>query len=172
MAQRTKANLLAATVTPPLCVVADGLTLLPVLLEVLSLEDEDEDVEDDVADEEADDSDEVACSLALLLNVEFFVEFVLDMVMFAMLPITTVEFVPEPVVVELLGVPALPVELLPDVGPEGTTGTLFELDEAVGEGEEAVADVGEEAEAEAEAKAAAALVGQVEQPPNSWSMPE
>ena len=165
--------MLAATVTPPPCFVVDGLTLLPVLLEVLSLEDEDEDVKDDVEDEEADDSDEVACSLALLLNVEFFVEFVPDMVMFAMLPVPIVEFVPEPVVVvELLGVPAVPVELLLDVDPEGTTGTLFELDEAVGEGEEAVADVGEEAEAEAEAKAAAALVGQVEQPPNSWSMPE
>ena len=60
MAQRTNAKLLAATVTPLLFfVVADGLVLLPVLLEVVSLEDEDEDVEDDVEDDE-DDFDDVA----------------------------------------------------------------------------------------------------------------
>lgn len=57
MAQRTNAKLLAATVTP-LLLVADGLGLLPVLLEVLSLEGED--VEDDVEDEEDEDFDDVA----------------------------------------------------------------------------------------------------------------
>lgn len=57
MAQRTNAKLLAATVTP-LLLVGDGLGLLPVLLEVLSLEGED--VEDDVEDEKDEDFDDVA----------------------------------------------------------------------------------------------------------------
>lgn len=171
MAQRTSAKLLAATVTP-LLFVADGLALLPVLLEVLSLEDED-DVEDDVEVEEVeeDDFDDVACSLALL-KVEFVVELVPDIVMF-ILPVPIVEFV-GPVVVELPEVPAAAVELLPDLDPEETIGAatpLSELGEAVEEGEEAVAEPGKDLEAEDEAKAAAALVGQVEHPPNSCSMP-
>lgn len=58
MAQRTNAKLLAATVTPLLFFVVDGLVLLPVLLEVVSLEDED--VEDDVEDDEEEDFDDVA----------------------------------------------------------------------------------------------------------------
>ena len=158
MAQRTNAKLLAATVTPLLFFVADGLVLLPVLLEVLPLEDEE--VEDDVE----------ACSLALL-KVEFVVELVPDVVTFATLPVLVVEFKFEPVIVELLEEPAAPVELL-DLDPDemaGVLAPLLELGEAV---EEAVAELVEGFEAEIEARAAAALVGHVEQPPNSWSMPE
>ena len=168
MAQRTNAKLLAATVTPLLFFVADGLVLLPVLLEVLPLEDEE--VEDAVEDAEEDDFDDVACSLALL-KVEFAVELVPDVVTFATLPVLVVEFKLEPVIVELPEEPAAPVELL-DLDPDEMTGILaplFELVEAV---EEAVAEPVEGFEAEIEARAAAALVGQVEQPPNSWSMPE
>lgn len=96
--------------------------------------------------------------------------------MFAVLPVLIVEFVPEPVaVVELLDELAAPVELL-ELDPGATTGIpapLFELGEAVEEeDEEAVTEPVEGLEVEAEAKAAAALVGQVEQPPNNWSMPE
>lgn len=150
--------------------------LLPVLLEVLSLEDEDveDDVEDEVEDEDEDDFDDVACSSALLI-VEFVVELVPDMVMFAMLPVPAVEFMLEPVVVELPEEPATPVELLLVLDPGETTGVttpLFEL-----EGEEAVAEPVEaepieDDEAEVEARAATASVGQVEHPPKSWSMPE
>lgn len=146
--------MLAATVTPLLFFVADGL----VLLEVLSLEDEDEEV--DVEDEEDDDLDDVACSLALLM-VELVVELVPDMVIFAMLPVPIVEFMLEPVVVELPEEAAAPVELLLDLDPEATPGVataLFELEEAVAE--------------TVEARAATALVGQVEHPSKSWSMPE
>lgn len=178
MAQRTNAKLLAATVTPLLCFVGDGLGLLPVLLEVLSLEDED--VVDDVEDEADDVFDDVACSLELLrvelvveMVVEFVVEFVVelvpDMVMFELLPVLNVEFVLEPVVVELPDEPAAPVELL-DFGPDETTGApavLLEVAEAVEEGDEVVAEPVEVLEAEAEARAAIALVGQVEHPPNS-----
>lgn len=178
MAQRTNAKLLAATVTPLLCFVGDGLALLPVLLAVLSLEDED--VEDDVEDEEDDVFDDVACSLALLrvelvveLVVEFVVEFAVelvpDMVMFELLPVLNVEFELEPVVVELPDEPAAPVELL-DFDPDDTTGVpaaLFEVAEAVEEGDEVVAEPVEVLEAEAEARAVMALVGQVEHPPNS-----
>lgn len=131
--------------------------LLPVPVEVLPLEDED--VEDDVEeDEEEDDFDDVACDL-VLLKVEFVVELVPDMVMFAMLPVPIVEFVLEPVVVEL---PEAAVELLLETTP------LVELEDAVEVGEEAVAEAVEDAEA----RAATASVGQVEQPPKSWSMPE
>ena len=95
--------------------------------------------------------------------------------MFAVLPVLIVEFVPEPVVVvELLDELAAPVELL-DLDAGATTGIpapLSELGEAVEEDEEAVTEPVEGLEVEAEAKAAAALVGQVEQPPNNWSMPE
>lgn len=143
MAQRTNAKLLAAIVTPLLFFVADGLVLLPVLLEVLPLEDEDEDVEDDVEDDEDDDLDDVACSLALLA-VEFEVELVPGMVMFAMLPVI-VEFMLAPVVVELDEVPAAPVELLLDLEPTGATTPLFEP-EAVDEDEEAVAEPVEDPE--------------------------
>lgn len=149
--------MLAATVTPLLFFVVDGLVLLPVPVEVLPLEDED--VEDDVEeDEEEDDFDDVACDL-VLLKVEFVVELVPDMVMFAMLPVPIVEFVLEPVVVEL---PEAAVELLLETTP------LVELEDAVEVGEEAVAEAVEDAEA----RAATASVGQVEQPPKSWSMPE
>lgn len=146
--------------------------LLPVLLEVLSLEDVA--AEDDEAEDEADDFDEVACSVALL-RVEFVVEFVVtlvpDMVMFAMLPVPIVEFVLEPVVVELPEEPAAPVELLLELDPGATTGVttpLFEL-EAVEEGEEAVAEPVADVEVEVEASAATATasVGQVEHPPKS-----
>ena len=157
----------------PLLFVADGLVLLPVLLEVLSLEDDE--AADDVEDGEDEDWDEVACNLALL-KVEFVVDLVVelepDMVMFAMLPELIVEFMLEPVLVEL---PEEPVELLLDLDPGTTTGAptpLFELEEAVEDGEEAVAEPGDDVETEAEARAAAAFVGQVEHPPNSWSMPE
>lgn len=165
--------------TPLLFFVADGLVLLPVLLEVLSLEDED--VEDDEVEDEEDDFDEVACSLAVLmveLVVEFVVELVPGMVMFAMLPVPIVEFMLEPVVVELPKEPAAPVELLLDLDPGATIGVttpLFELEEAVEEGEEAVAEPVEDiedVEDEAVARAATASVGQVEHPPKSWSMPE
>lgn len=153
--------MLAADATPPLFFVADGLVLLPVLLEVLSLEDKD--VEDDVDFEFDDDFDEVACRVALAM-VEFVVEFVPDMVMFAMLPVPIVEFKLDPVVVEL---PEEPVELLLDLDPGATTGvTLLELDEAVGKAEDALVEPVDEA------RAARASVGQVEQPPKSWSMPE
>jgi len=162
--------LLAATATPPLFFVGDGLVLLPVLLEVLSLEDVA--AEDDEAEDEADDFDEVACSVALL-RVEFVVEFVVtlvpDMVMFAMLPVPIVEFVLEPMVVELPEEPAAPVELLLELDPGATTGVttpLFEL-EAVEEGEEAVAEPVADVEVEVEASAATASVGQVEHPPKS-----
>lgn len=144
--------------------------LLPVLLEVLSLEDVA--AEDDEAEDEADDFDEVACSVALL-RVEFVVEFVVtlvpDMVMFAMLPVPIVEFVLEPMVVELPEEPAAPVELLLELDPGATTGVttpLFEL-EAVEEGEEAVAEPVADVEVEVEASAATASVGQVEHPPKS-----
>ena len=168
--------MLATIVAAPLLCVDDGLVLLPVLLEVLSLEDDD--VEDDVEDGEDEDFDEVAYSLALL-KVEFVVELVIelvpDMVIFAMLPKPIVEFMLEPVLVELPEEPVAPVELLLELDPGATTGAptrLFELEEAVGAGEEAVAEPGDDAEAEDEARAAAAFVGQVEHPPNSWSMPE
>ena len=131
--------------------------LLPVLLEVLSLEDEDEEV--DVEDEEEDDFDDVACSLALL-RVELVVELVPGMVIFAMLPVPIVEFMLEPVV-ELPEEPRAPVELLLDLDPEATAGVataVFELEEAVAE--------------TVEARAATASVGQVEHPSKSWSMPE
>lgn len=178
IAQRTNAKLLAATATPVFCFVGDGLALLPVLLEVLSLEDED--VVDDVEDEEDDVLDDVACSLELLrvelvveLVVEFVVEFAVelvpDMVVFEMLPVLNVEFVLEPVIVELPDEPAAPVELL-DFGPDEATGVraaLFEVAEAVEEGEEVVGEPLEVLEAETEARAAIALVGQVEQPPNN-----
>lgn len=133
--------------------------LLPVLLEVL----EDEDAEDDVVFGFDDDFDEVACRVALVM-VELVVEFVPGMVMFAMLPVPIVEFMLDPVVVEL---PEEPVELLLDLDPEATTGVLLlELDEAVDEAEDAVAEPVDEA------RAAIASVGQVEQPSKSWSMPE
>ena len=185
IAQRIKARLLAATATPSLLfLVGDGLVLLPVLLEVLSLEDDDVADEEDEDDEDGSfDDDDVACSLALLTTVEFAVEFAPGMVMFAMGPVPMVEFVPEPVVVvELPDVPAVPVELLlPVLDPDvtGATSPFLEPEEAVGECEEAVVAVpvpGEVFEAEVavelEAKAAIASVGQVEHPPNSWSMPE
>ena len=143
------------------------------LLDVLSLEDEDEDddVEDDVEDAEDDDLDDVACSLALVkfeFAVEFVVELVPDMVMFAML----LEFMLEPAMVALLGAPAAPVELLPDLDSEGDTTPLFELEEAVEECEGAVVEPVEGFEVEVGASARAASVGQVEHPPNNWSMPE
>ena len=76
----------------------------------------------------------------------------------------------ELVVVELTEEPAAPVELLLDLDPEATTGVAAPLEEAVEEGEEAVAEpVGD---VEVEARAATASVGQVEQPWKSWSMPE
>lgn len=162
--------MLAATATPPLFFVVDGLVLLPVLLEVLSLEDVA--AADDEAEDEEDDRDDVACSVALLkveLVVELVVVLVPDMVMFAMLPVPVVEFVPEPVVVELLEEPATPVELLPELDPGATTGVtppLLEL-EAVEEGDEAVAEPVADVEVEAEASAATASVGQVEHPPKS-----
>ena len=141
------------------------------LLDVLSLEDEDEDedVEDDVEDGE-EDFDDVACSLALV-KVEFVLEFVVelvpDMVMFAML----LEFMLGPAIVELPETPAAPVELLAsDPGRDATP--LFEPEEAVGECEEAVAEPVEVFEAEVAARARTASVGQVEHPPNNWSMPE
>ena len=171
MAQRTNAKLLAATVTPLLGFVADGLALLPVLLEMISLEDED--VEDDVEDEEDDVLDEVACSLALL-RVEFVVELVPDTVVFDLLPVLVVEFMLEPVVVELPDEPAAPVELR-ELDPDETTGVpvpFFELAEAMEEGEEVVTKPVEVFEAAVEARAAMALVGQVEHPPDSRSMPE
>ena len=136
------------------------------LLEVLSLEDED--VEDDVGLWEEDDFDEVACGVALL-KVELVVELVPGMVMFAMLPVPIVEFMLELVVVELPEEPAAAVELLLGLDTGATTGVplpLLELDEAVDEGEEAVV------EAVDETRAATASVGQVEQPSKSWSMPE
>ena len=145
--------------TPPLFFVGDGLVLLPVLLEVL--EDEDEDAADDVDFGFEDDFDEVACSVALVA-VEFVVEFIPGIVMFAMLPVI-VEFMLEPVVVVLPEA----VELLLGLDPEATTGVpLLELDEAVDAGEDAAAEPVDEA------RAATASVGQVEQPPKSWSMPE
>lgn len=143
--------------TPLLFFVGDGLVLLLVLLEVL----EDEDVEDEVDFGFEDDFDEVACSVALVM-VEFVVEFIPGIVMFAMLPVPIVEFMLEPVVVELPEA----VELLLDLDPEATTGVPLELDEAVDEGEDAVAEPVDEA------RAATASVGQVEQPSKSWSMPE
>ena len=167
MAQSTNAQLLAATVTPLLFFVGVGLLLLPVLLEVLWLEDED--VEDDEVEDDEDDLDDVACNLALLaveFVVEFVVEFIPDMVMFAMLP-PIVELVLEPVAVELPDDPRAPVELLLDLGPGATIGVsllLFEVEEAVEEGEETVAEPVEDFEAEVEARAAAASVGQVEHP--------
>ena len=166
MAQSTNAKLLAATVTPLLFFVGVGLLLLPVLLELLSLDDED--VEDDEVDDDEDGLDDVACSLALLVDdlmVEFVVEFVPDMVMFAMLPVPIVELELEPVLVELSDDPWAPVELLLDLGPGATIGVptlLFEPGEAVEEGEETVAEPIEDFEVEA--RAAAASVGQVEQP--------
>ena len=138
--------------TPLLFLVADGLVLLVVLVEVL----EDEDEEDDVDFGLEDDLDEVACSVALVM-VEFVVEFVPDIVMFAMLPVPIVEFMLEPLVVELPEEPA--VELLLDLDPEATTGVP--LDEAVDEGEDAAAEPVDEA------RAATASVGQVEQPSKS-----
>ena len=165
MAQSTNEKLLAATVIP-LLFVGVGLLLLPVLLEVLWLDDED--VEDDEVEDDEDDLDDVACNLALLVvdfMVEFVVEFVPDNVMFAMLPVPIVELVLDPVVVELPGEPRAPVELLLDLGPGATIGvpTLpFEPEEAVEEVEETVAEPVEDFEVEA--RAAAASVGQVEQP--------
>ena len=174
MAQRTNAKLLAATVTPLPFWVDDGLVLLPVLLEVLSLE---EDVEDEVAAEEDADFDDVARSVALL-RVEFVVEFVVelvpDAVEFPKPPVLVVEFVPEPVTVELLEEPAAPVELV-ELDPEemmGAATLLFELEEAVEEGEEVVAEPVAATEAEVDASATMAFVGQVEHPPNNCSMPE
>ena len=165
-AQSTNAKLLAATVTP-LLFVGVGLVLLPVLLEVLWLDDED--VEDDEVEDDGDDLDDVACSLALLaveVVVEFVVEFAPDMVIFAMLPpVLVVEFVLEPVVVELPDDPVAPVELLLDLGPGATIGAptlLFEAEEAVEEGEETVAELVEGFDVVA--RAAAASVGQVEHP--------
>ena len=140
--------------TPLLFFVADGLVLLPVLLEVL----EDDDAEDD---EVEDDEEDVACRLALLA-VELVVELVPDMVIFAMLPVPIVEFILEPVVVEL---PEEAVELLLDLDSGTRTGATtppFELEEAVAEGEEAVAEP-----VEAEARAATASVGHVVHPPKS-----
>lgn len=146
--------MLAATATPSFFFVGDGDELLPVLLEVLSLEDEDD--EDDVDFGFDDDFDEVACRVALVM-VEFVVEFMPGMVIFAMLPVPIVEFMLAPVVVELPEV---------ELDPEATTGVaLLELDEAVDEGEDVVAEVDE-------ARAARESVGQVVQPSKSWSMPE
>lgn len=150
---------------------ADGLALLPVLLEVLSLEDED--LEDDEVDDEVDDDgDDVACSVALLmvefvveLMPEFAVELVPNTVVFAMPPVPVVGFRRAPVIVELPEEPAAPVELLLDLDPGATTGVttpLLEPEEAVEEGGEAVAEPVEDVEVEA--RAATALVGQVEQP--------
>lgn len=135
--------------------------LLPVLLEVLeALEDEAE--EDDVDFGFEDDFDELASSVELAV-VEFVVEFIPGIVMFAMLPVPIVEFMLEPVVVEFPEAVELPL----DLGTGATTGiTLLELDEAVDEGEDAVAEPVDEA------RAATASVGQVEQPSKSWSMPE
>ena len=162
MAQSTNAKLLAATVTP-LLFVGVGLLLLPVLLEVLWLDDEE--LEDDEVEDGEDDLDDVACNLALFV-VEFVVEFVPDMVMFDMLPpVPNVEFVLEPVVVELPDDPVAPVELLLDLDPGATIGAptlLFEAEEAVEEGEETVAEPVEDFEVVA--RAAAASVGQVEHP--------
>ncbi|CAD6591322.1 MAG: ribosomal protein S15 [Alectoria sarmentosa] len=81
----------------------------------------------------------------------------------------------EPVVVELAEEPAAPVELLLDLVPDDTSGVatpLFGPEEAVEEGEEAVAERVEDIEVEVEARAATASVGQIEHPPKSWSMPE
>ena len=139
---------------------------------MLSLEDDD--VEDDEVEDEEDNFDDVGCSLALL-RVEFVVELVPEMVEFAVLPVPVVEFVLEPVMVELLGGPAAPVELLLDLDPGATMGVippLFELEEAVEEGEETVADGVEDVAVELDARAATASVGQVEHPPKSWSIPE
>lgn len=165
--------------TPLLCLVEDGLVLLPVLLPVLSLEEEEEEEEenaedDEVKDAEEEDLDDVACSLALL-RVALVVEFVPDRVVFAMLPVPTVEFGLEPVTVALPEESAAPVELPLDLDPEATAGVttpLFEPEEAVEEGEEVVAERVKEVVAEVDARAATALVGQVEHPPKSWSMPE
>ena len=143
--------------TPLLFFVADGLVLLPVLLEVL----EDEDEEDDEVEDDEEDLEDVACSVALLA-VELVVELVPDMVIFAMLPVPIVEFTLEPVVVEL---PEEAVELLLDLDTGTRTGATtppFELEEAVAEGEEAVAEP-----VEVEARAATASVGQVVHPPKS-----
>ena len=107
--------------------------------------------------------------------VEFVVELVPDMVVFAVLPVLIVEFRLEPVVVELAEEPAAPVELLLDLVPDDTSGVatpLFGPEEAVEEGEEAVAERVEDIEVEVEARAATASVGQIEHPPKSWSMPE
>ena len=132
------------------------------LLDVLSLEDEDEDVEDDVEDAEDDDFDDVACSLALV-NVEFVVELVPDMVIFAML----LEFMLEPAMVELLEAPAVPVELLLDLDSEGDMTPPFELEEGVDECEGAVAEPVDGFEVGFGARATTASVGQLEHPPNS-----
>ena len=164
--------LLAATVTA-LLPVGDGFALLPVLLEVLSLDDED--VEDDVGAEEEEDLVDVARSVALLrVEFELEVELVPDVVEFPKLPVLVVEFVPELVMVELLEEPVAPVELV-ELDPEETMGvpaTLLELEEAVEEGEEELAVPVEAGEAELEARATMALVGQVEHPPDSGIMPE
>ena len=172
MAQRTSAKLLAAAVTA-LLPVGDGLALLPVLLEVLPLEDED--VEDDVGAEEEDDLVDVARSVALLrVEFEFEVELLPDVVEFPKPPVLVVEFEPEPVIVELLEEPVAPVELV-ELNPDETMGvpaTLLELEEAVEEGEEVLAVPVEACEAEVDARATMALVGQVEHPPDSGIMPE
>ena len=171
MAQRTSAKLLAAAVTA-LLPVGDGRALLPVLLEVLSLDD---DVEVDVGPDEEDDFVDVARSVALLrVEFEFVVELIPDVVEFPKLPVLLVEFVPELVIVELLEEPAAPVELV-ELDPDETMGvpaTLLELEEAVEEGEEVLAVRVEACEAEVDARATMALVGQVEHPPVSGIMPE
>ena len=172
MAQRTSAKLLAATVTA-LLPVGDGLALLPVLLEVLPLDDDD--VEDDVKAEEEDDLVDVARSVALLkVEFEFVVELVPDVVEFPKLPVLVVEFVPELVIVELLEELVVPVELV-ELDPDETMGvpaTLVELEEAAEEGEEVLAVPVEACEAEVDARATMALVGQVEHPPVSGIRPE
>ena len=166
MAQRTSAKLLAASVTA-LLPVGDGRALLPVLLEVLPLDDED--VEDDVgAEEEDDDFVDVARSVALLrVEFELEVELVPDVVEFPKLPVLVVEFVPELVMVELLEEPVAPVELV-ELDPDetiGVPGTLLELEDAVEEGEEVLAVPVEACEAEVDARA-------TEEPPDSGIMPE
>ena len=126
------------------------------LLGVPSLE---EDIEVDEVEYDLDVVDDVACNLAVL-TVKFVVELVPDMVIFAMLPVPIVEFILEPIIVELLEEAATPVELVFN----------FDPDAPVGEGEEAVREPVEDVGVDA--RAARASVGQVEQPPKSWSMPE
>ena len=166
MAQRTSAKLLAASVTA-LLPVGDGRAPLPVLLEVLPLDDED--VEDDVgAEEDEDDFVDVARSVALLrVEFELEVELVPDVVEFPKLPVLVVEFVPGLVMVELLEEPVVPVELV-ELDPDETVGvpaTVLELEDAVEEGEEVLAVPVEACEAEVDARG-------TEEPPDSGIMPE